>query len=321
MNSIRTKFQQLSSELEQRLADYKNGYPNNYAMMAIKMMPVFVMMLSVMMDGHMYAVYRIDEQMEADTTVLFVLAQLLLVFGLAWFIRGLKKTKKVKSDALKLSITAAQDEYNEYPDVKEYLQKINGDLSAAEKKKTKMKTIFNIVFWGFFVIYGTAIYIFTTPWYKLQRTIGVNNYSRILKMPINKDYYASDTEPFLVLIPYKADISDSIKIEDWRNNCWLEYISNIEKINDYVRLLFYRPELSGCDSSETFRLLITDTIGNPIKNCPESIFKLQSDRLIGSKFFCTDSTSQERNQFGIINTLKYLQENQENLRFKVELIE
>ena len=63
MNSIITKFQQLSSELEQRLADYKNGYPNNYAMMAIKMMPVFVMMLSVMMDGHMYAVYRIDEQM------------------------------------------------------------------------------------------------------------------------------------------------------------------------------------------------------------------------------------------------------------------
>ena len=220
MNSIRTKFQQLSSELEQRLADYKNGYPNNYAMMAIKMMPVFVMLLSVLMDCHVYAVYRIDGQMEADTTVLFVLAQLLLVFGLFWFIRGLQKTKKVKSDALKLSITAAQDEYDEYPDVKEYLQKISGDLSVAEKKKTKMKTIFNIVFWGFFVIYGTAIYIFTTPWYKLQRTIGVNNYSRILKMPIYELPYIRGA--FLTLIPYKTDISDSIKIEDRQYHVYLE---------------------------------------------------------------------------------------------------
>ena len=265
MNSIRTKFQQLSSELEQRLADYKNGYPNNYAMMAIKMMPVFVMMLSVMMDGHMYAVYRIDEQMEADTTVLVVLAQLLLVFGLAWFIRGLKKTKKVKSDALKLSITAAQDEYNEYPDVKDYLQKISGDLSATKKQKTKMKIIFNIVFWGFFVIYGTAIYIFTTPWYKLQRTIGVNNYSRILKMPINKDYYASDTEPFLVLIPYKADISDSIKIEDWRNNCWLEYISNIEKINEVKEALNSVP--SRLDEAEN---VFMNKLANLIVNAYET---------------------------------------------------
>ena len=345
MNSIRTKIQQLSSELEQRLADYKNGYPNNYAMMAIKMMPVFVMLLSVLMDCHVYAVYRIDGQMEADTTVLLVLAQLLLVFGLFWFIRGLQKTKKVKSDALKLSITAAQDEYNEYPDVKEYLQKISGDLSVAEKKKTKMKTIFNIVFWGFFVIYGTAIYIFTTPWYKLQRTIGVNNYSRILKMPISEDYLtrAGSDGPFLSLIPYKTDISDSIKIaswqrdfnsfidgekiESWQHNFYLEYISNIEKNNDGVRLGVACPILTGCDSSETFRLLITDTIGNPVKNCPETIFKLHYEQiyvtcnLIFSKFFCTDSTSQERNHYGIIKTLKYLQENQENLRFKVELIE
>ena len=326
MNSIRTKFQQLSSELEQRLADYKNGYPNNYAMMVIKMMPVFVMLLSIMMDCHVYVVYRIDGEMMSDTTVLLVLAQLLLVFGLFWIIKGLNKTKIVKSDTLKLSITAAQDEYNEYPDVKEYLQKISGDLSATKKQKAKIKIIFNIVFWGLFVIYGTAIYIITTPWYKLQHTIGVNNYSRILKMPNTKDsnvwWYH-----FLKILPYKTDISDSIKIEKWQYEFYLEYISNIEKSNDYVRLWCDCPVFIGCDSSETFRLLITDTIGNPVKNCPEFIFQLRSEQyfvyynLIGSKFFCTDSTSQERNHYGIIKTLKYLQENQENLRIKVELIE
>ena len=310
MKQIKTTFHNNLSNWEHLLAEYKKSYPKNFGALTREYLPGFMMLFGVMMFINSFT----DSVALVQQAPCFI-SPALFVFGLLLYIKKYKTTDTTQTSeaTMQQCISEAEATYSNYPDVMEYLRQYRASVAAVTKRKKNIKRYFLIAFWGFFVVYGATIALQFVHNYdnKLRNVATQDNICRILEL--------EDDVPFLTLTPYTTDIADGIKLETKSLDIFLysQYESETSGGFDLREFTARKPKISG--GSGKFRLIITDENGNFIHRCPYFVFDTTDDNeVILSGFLQYYSEVLRENSLQTIETLRYLKDNQEHLRFIVE---
>ena len=306
MKQIKTTFHNNLSNWEHLLAEYKKSYPKNFGALTREYLPGFMMLLFI--NSFTDSVALVQQAPCFISPALFV-------FGLLLYIKKYKTTDTTQTSeaTMQQCISEAEATYSNYPDVMEYLRQYRASVAAVTKRKKNIKRYFLIAFWGFFVVYGATIALQFVHNYdnKLRNVATQDNICRILEL--------EDDVPFLTLTPYTTDIADGIKLETKSLDIFLysQYESETSGGFDLREFTARKPKISG--GSGKFRLIITDENGNFIHRCPYFVFDTTDDNeVILSGFLQYYSEVLRENSLQTIETLRYLKDNQEHLRFIVE---
>ena len=312
MNPIRTKFKAQSTELELLLANYKNSHPKNFSSMVRAGLSVVMIILAVLLafDG------MFDGQ-DDESMAFFMVSGVLLIFGVVMYVKFNSKQIPEGNAAFVLGkINTMQNDFKTYPDVQNYVEKCRNDLSAAQNRKKKIKSIYYIIFGGFLAVFGLKVLIVSAMNFanEMSEDCAYNKstwdgFCKILNLKTNV--------PFLSLKPLKSDVSDGIKLETQTFEVFLDEFYSDGSGSMRV-LSAMKPVLSGCHHGEMFRLSITDENGKPVERCPRFSFSAEKTGVISSYAFCYDVKEKKQNTFQTLQTLRYLQANQGKLRFEVE---
>ena len=302
MEQIKTKFHKDLSDWEHLLAEYKQEFPKNYGAVVRKYLPHFMMMLGVMLFANTYSI-QADEMRMAPCLI----SPVLFVFGLILYTRKDKAEPESIVPTLEQRITKAENTYSKYPDVVEYLKQFRTAIADETKRKNNIPRNFWRVFWCFFIVYGLIIaFQFVNNSDNRLRNYNINdNIGSVLKLEADV--------PFLTLTPYKTDISAGINLETKSLAVFL--YSPIYDDSDLRCFITRKPKISG--GSGQFRLIFTDENGNFIPRCPYFVFDSDGKDVIKSCYLQYD-TRVKFNDLQTIETLRYLQDNKEHLRFIVE---
>ena len=314
MTTTKTTFQEDMSELEGLLSGYKDSYPTNLGSMVRVNLPVFMIVLGVMM--FVGAFVDSDNDFGRGACVVSPAMVIVGVF-LRW--RKMFTFEDIDMDPSEMEqkIATAEGNYAQYPDVCNYLKQFNGAFSAEKQRKNKIRWIFRILFFGFFVLYAVKLVVdfSSKPLYSTYE--GMHNEGRYSDVLAAKHDF-----PFLNITPYKSAISDSVKVNTDTLHVFIGY-----KIDDAKYYLTTKcPDISGYGSDDIFRLKITDENGRPIPRCPTFVFKIkekqwETERTPEIKSADFQYTSNlDDNALQTLETLRYLQANKEHLRFIVEKI-
>ena len=317
MMTDKTDFQQDLIKWENYLAEYKNAFPKNFGMMFRKYLAYIMMLLSgfMLFDGLSKAT--------VIAHAACLIAPVLCLFAVIMWIKTKKTFDKsdIKPNVLEHEVYLAETKYSKYPDVANLLRNYKASLSAETTRKKKIKNYFWICICAFFVAYGAMIYIDS----KNELTGNVrtkDNYYQILGLETNK--------PFLSIQPLKTDIADGIQLQTRRLDVFLTYYeqsyykdgkygATYDETKYHRALKTQIPTISGNAGDDLFRLTITDETGKPIDRCPCFVFYSVGGGVVRSNDFPDFAYSLDYD-FQAIHTLKYLQDNQEHLRYLVEKI-
>ena len=316
MKPNKTQFHEEMGKWESDFADFKNNvFPKTYGQMANRYLPVFLILMSFMLIY--YAVITTN-------VLMFLFSLLMLITGVFLSFKWDRKIKgnnltTVDYPKLQKQISSAEHNYSMYPDVMEYLKKFKTSVEAEQKHKKNIKRNFWIMFFGFFVIFTLLLHIYNNYRQgKLYNHVVLDRISNVLEL--------EPDVPFLILKPYKTNIDDSIKIESKNLSLYLDHTYVRDKLIYETKsgtvhyLKIKRPIVYG--SKGDLRLTITDENGNPIPRCPCFVFDPNDGyEIIKSEYFLyTPKVYDDLSDLQTIETLRYLQANQEHLRFIVEKI-
>jgi len=316
MNPIRVKFKAQSSVLETLLEEYKNSHPKNFSAMIRAGLPIFMILFSVL-----FAIDALINGASDESIANIFVSVVLFFFGLVMYVKFYRFLSKDDSSSAEKNIDAMITDFKEYPDVQNYVKKCQGDLLKEKAHKRKIKMAYYIVFGGFLAFFGL----------KLLIGLGIN-LSHFFKKDSNEAVFNSktldgfyvaldlqDDVPFLSLKPLKKDISGNIRLEAQTLDVYLNDF--IDKSSQTIRILSaMTPEISGKDSTDFFRITITDKNGNPIERCPRFSFSGSKSGIISTYAFCYDVSTNMQCSFQTLQVLRYLQANKDDLRFLVEKI-
>ena len=315
MSNIRTYFQKDLSALETFIKIYKDSYPRNFGEMVQRAFPVFMMILGVLMLLHSIA--------ESSTEWIgqFLTSGVIFVFGLALFLILRKKVYKSNPDVAKQKLERFERDYGRFPDIKQYVEKCNTDLTSAIKYKRKIKMIFYILFGGFFLVFSIKTVIGVTL--RAKRSIERDN-GKISNVIGNDGICAmlnidGDT-PLLRLTPLTSANNTGIKALTDTLEIYLSELSFDNETGSPRALSFINPGFNGLEPNDLIRLKITDKNGVPIPRCPDFLFTNNEKGIIKSNGFQLYEGTKHQNSFMMLQTLYYLQENKNDLRFKAEKI-
>lgn len=325
MKTAKTRFQEELNSLEDLLVTYKSAPPQNVGMLFREKFSYFLMLLSIFLalDTYLAEGSSFFVAMgglfndHTEFSMICCIAPVVFFFGvIIW-----NKSLHLYADAYKLADTTAlkkefekmKKKYAEYPDVAIFLEKFHNEFVSEKRRKNIVKVLFLILFWGFFGLYGFWIY---KGWSRentqLRNYFTTDNYCQILQLKADK--------PFLTIEPLKPSVADFIALKTGAIDVYLYHRTAYytDDTNDNLRSLYTtKPEMYGNSVNDTFRLTITDESGQPIDGCPDFVFTATGDTIIRSCDFRKYAYSKQYN-FQALYILKYLQDNQEHLRYVVE---
>jgi len=324
MKTAKTKFQEELDALEDLLVRYKAAPPQNVGMLFRENLSYFLMLMSIFfgLDYFFTGGMSFHEAVTGflqDTkhfSSMCCIAPILFVFGvIIW-----NKSLEMYSNAYRLADTTDllkeyerfKKKYAKYPDIQNLLAQYNKEFVAEKRRKTIVKVLFRIVFWGFFCLYGYWIY---KGWSKEH--VPLHNY-----YSYNDDYceilHLEPDKPFLTIEPFKTDVTGLIKLRSGAIDIYLNHSYTLKPKKSYFRsLCTAKPEMAGNAGAGKYRLTITNEEGQPIDGCPDFVFDAAGDNIIYSNDF-PDYAYSIINKFQALHTLKYLQDNKEHLRYLVE---
>ena len=312
MESIKTQFQNDLSDLENTFMSFKQGGTQTFGEMWRQGLPYFLMLLSIFMAVDAFT--TLSSFSPCFTAFAVLVFAILLWNRTAW----LYDKKCVSHNELKTKIDSVEKKYAEYPDVEVLIKQLWESVAVVNRRERLITTMYWVSFVGFFLIYGVKIYFGF-----------VEQSSSKLSNKITNDYYfdalnlQSDV-PMFRISPLKTDIADGITLKSEHIDVYLHYYYGNEIIVDQDTSRYYRalrmiaPDISGGDFVDKYRLAITDETGKRISGCPEFFFTAEDKgKIIKSDDFAFYDYSKQY-QFQALHTLKYLQDNQQRLRFLVE---
>lgn len=300
-------FHRLSAKLEDLLRKYKKSFPYNHGAL-LRRYAMFSFAIIVPLVFVSYSSKR-DLEPTVDC-IAWALLIVLAAYGVIVFMH-----RKPKGDAEVLpDIRVTQEKlknYEEYPDVKEYIKRYEDELQAAAAQKNKFIKDSNILF-GVLTLLGIVVFLID-----MAHTRSVH-YELLSNVRDTGKYYdlldlESDV-PFFTLKPYKTDISGAnAKLESPTVDFY--FVETVTR--SYLRIPV--PKISGCADGDVFRLIVTDENGKPVNLCPPIDFSATANvKFVDSYVICDFGGNSFDNAFDIKKTLLYLKEHKDNLRFIVQ---
>ena len=301
METTKTKFQALLSEIERLLEDVKNAYPKNYSEKIQRCVWFLVLIAAVFLLINIifaspYGIYLLYCIVYAPLIVL----PLYLIHQK--FNKG--DVKYADSSELEKKIRAAKDEFGEYPDVVNYLDKTYESINVVMAEKNRISSV---VIFSFFGIILIAI-IFTI--------VRVEDYEKRDSKYFEKYEEAvlgiNSKKTLARILPFKTEVADSIKLPTGKivlycESAWYRRL-NIETFN-----LIYADDYNPVN--DLYLLTITDQNGNPIPKCPVFYFECSGEIVSAIPQFRYDSDADD---YEAVHLLLSIKDNQDNLRYVVE---
>ncbi|MBQ3657540.1 MAG: DUF308 domain-containing protein [Bacteroidales bacterium] len=303
MNENKTYFQRVSVMLENLLKDYKNQYPKNYGDLFRDFFPILLIVL-----GAAAFVYGAATMTDSAMLIGVLVSPVLIVFAFS-LKRVNRKNRPENVDFLSKirSLELQMVTFNEYPDVKQYLEQFENRLNDTVKKKTDTKRLFKklqIMLYCLVAAFLTFAIIKAASG-RIKNDEDANQLYNYLEL--------QEYKPFLTITPLTRKVTENCQIESPQIEVFLNGLnSNWLTIKEL--------KLSG-DKNGLFRLFITDNNGKHISRCPKFVFSGDQDKKIMSIMLCFDSERKTRNDFEALKVLKYLDEHKNDLRFVVEKME
>ncbi len=316
MNQDKKYFQEVSEDLEALLKQYKNSYPRSIGAIFRVNIANFLILISVFLI--LYIIYArsgniatlilsVVAWLVGLFSIIYAIAEKIDVLSYKWkmegrydlykkrhvekFLKGKNSNKKeyFYDPTLLIQIKDVKsklDGFYEYPDVKKYLEQYDRQVKNAQNKKKRFRFIFAIVC-------VVLISVQTAIIYSVYKESSRPYYSLVLNIDENV--------PFLSLKP--------LDLNGYSNVTPTTYTADI--FIDSVNLRLDKMKVSGATGSDILRLVITDTEGVPVPNCPKFIFPASQTEAIKSEEYCSSS-------YETLDALNYMNENKTNLRFAIE---
>ena len=307
--------------LEQTIRAYKQEYPHRFAEM-FHTNAYYLMWIAATILMWVKYVNPDVTQYCAIGSAVFAL------FGGLSYIR--KKDKiKVQATSIRKQVDNALlpiEKNCQDPEIKKYLNQCKKAIRAIDDEKNAIKKRFHIFVTIYCITVGIIVALFITPremFESLYRTFILPDKYKKVKLYNEKrngiyfdNLHLSTYEPFISLKPLTKDINDTIKLQS-------------DVIDFYLleppikRLNIQTPIIDGGKDC-WLRLTITDIKGNPIKHTPYIDFKNDWIRIEHSSPISYDVANDYwgeycHNDYEVLRMLHYLQDNQDQLRYMVQL--
>lgn len=302
MEATKTKFQALLSEIERMLEDIKNAYPKNYSekiqrcVWFLVLIAAVFLLINIIFASH-YGIYLLYCIVYAPLIVL----PLYLIYQK--FNKG--DVKYADSSELEKKIRAAKDEFGEYPDVVNYLDKTYEGVQTINAKKNRITSV---------VVTISFVLILTATIFTLVR---VNNYERWDSIDDFKAVLGTNSnKPLVRILPFKTEVTDSIQLPTDRLNIFglydLFYNGLSIETPNFIYADGYNPE------NDLYLLTITDLNGNPVPKCPD--FYFESLRSESVDVLLRFNRNSHGDYYEALRLFLSIKENQDSLRYVVEKI-
>lgn len=281
-------FQEISTQLEALLVKYKNQYPKNIGQIFRHDLAVNVFVLCFFIGLCCYVSGN-------GTAIIFAM---LAVPGFVIFASALFAVDNRNKKDNRLYVTEIEQLRSQlmpltiYPDVKNYHSSFRKRVEDVTKYKAQIKRTCNRVF---FVCLGIVVLIFIK--------LGAGGLFRSMY-----DEY-SENEKYEAEVMTERTVCELSPLV--KEDAIVQKHLTIEVGNDEQYMGTYGlSSLVPADSS-LYALFITDTIGNPVPRAPVFLF----NTLDGSY---KEARTRTNSPFEQIRIRKYLKDNEQNLRYKVE---
>ena len=314
-------FQTKSMELENLLKEYKNQYPKNIGALVRNFFPIFLIILSVL--APLMILYTVVQQSMGLWIAAIFVAPVMFVFGMILIFKNKREQKADPTILPRIDGVRQQIEpYTQYPDVKNYLDQYNAQITETDNAKRQFKKKFRIglaVFFLVFILVFIALPFIVVAIETSGSTHGTNesNYGLLNVIGVEKD------QPFLSLTPMQKEIYPGCKIAS--DTVHFYYYDNVG-----VHLTIHEIEFENADHKDVFRLTVTDKNGVPVAGCGKFVFTTIIDVALGlkSEMFCVDRENESDtrlggynpNNFKAFETARYLRAHKDDLTFIIEKI-
>jgi len=313
-------FQTKSMELENLLKEYKNQYPKNIGALVRNFFPIFLIILSVL--APLMILYTVVQQSMGLWIAAIFVAPVMFVFGMILIFKNKRDQKADPTILPRIDGVRQQIEpYTQYPDVKNYLDQYNAQITETDNAKRQFKKKFRIGLAVFFAIFTLVFIVLpiivveidaSNPTSKNESNFGLLNVLGVEK-----------EQPFLSLTPMQKEIYPGCKIAS--DTVHFYYYDNVG-----VHLTIHEIEFENADHNDLFRLTITDKDGVPVPGCGKFVFKTIIDVAfeLKSEMFCVEHYDESDtkldgynpNNFKGFETARYLRAHKDDLTFIIEKI-
>ena len=328
----KARFQKIQSQLERYLYEYKNSFPKNIWQMIGVDLPFVILTVSL------FVVIRL---LGFSIWGIVLMAVMVLPYILMWSTHSnsiwtkiwkKRKTYRADNQAIIDKINEIDtSEFEQYPDVKRYLENFQSELADETLRKESIaKSHKKIMIIGSLIILAGALLTFTTetrirlfnPTISSDKKSSSQAIQNEFSIYSDGQYYntlkLTPDEPVAVVAPLNSATKQIT--EDSYKNLKI-FFREYRGCEHYLRIKTPKISTYVSDRYDFFRLYITDTLGNPVKNIPYFEFKYvrhgTNPPIIESYPIANEF---EDHPYEIIRRVKYLQDNAANLRYTVDLI-
>lgn len=329
----KARFQKIQTQLERLLYEYKNSFPKNIWQVIGVDIPIVTLAVSI------FVIIRL---MGISIWSLIIIVLMVLPFILMWSTQSnsiwtkiWKKRKTYLNDnkAILGKISKIEtSEFEQYPDVKRYLENYQSELSAETARKEGIQKRYKtILFIGGILLLAGAVLTFTKET-KLksfqdkhsENTSQQDTYQEIRNIFIHQDGFIkylnlADTVPVATIAPLSFESCKVISTteEDTINRSISIYFREGDKPVFTMRM----PKMYNTDYEKDYiyRLIITDTTGRPVNDLPFFDFSDNTKKYKPIPSYSI-TFNNESHPYEVVKRVKYLQENAAYLRYTIELL-
>jgi hypothetical protein len=298
----KTEFQNTVKKIESDLSEYKTSYPKNFGDVFRANIMLFCISIAIYCILSAVAFFNVSTAMMA-----FMVGLPLLIISIKFNdtpSEGYSKRRQVLSGQRSLQ------KLDEFPDVKNYLQGLDTELEAVEKRKETYKRTITILFWLFSAVLLALLvrsFVNDNTFLRddLENIHSGDNCGDFTE--IAPYFHLEDHKPFVSISPLDASLSPS--------NADL-FIVNLNtgsgnQADDCLAgFRFAVPEIKDATANSRYILTITDKDGNP----SELSFEFNtSDKYIQKRIATREPKA--------LNIAYYIYTHSNELRYKVEPVD
>lgn len=301
----KTLFQDIQTKLEDYLYDYKNSYPKNYWQVICVDIPLITLIVSALVIIELLGVGVVSLTLIIALTLPYIYLRSSDSSGKWQELIDKRKNHEVENKELikiiKKIYRIANEQLQNYPDVKNYLANYRHELEDEINRKVVIKNKYTITMMLGMLLMMVFIYFTiktdTKLWFLNEKSNVI-----IEEVDINEPTHIADI---------KSLNGDAEKLK----------IFYIKASRPFLRIA--TPEITKTSSEDScfLRIIITDQTGQAANGLPYFDFSYHFNK--GNPKFIDSqpiTSEYENHPYEIVRRVRYLQDNADDLRYTIEIL-